>query len=311
MKIFIWLGLDAVSRQLLEAAIPDSELHIADRQGDQAFEKTVFLASDVTFGNVPAAWLAESSSSQWLQLESVGFGEYQSTIQPTQTISNLSGFGSDAVAETALAGLLGLYRRIDGLVIAKQDQVWKIVEIRAQSTLLGGKQVIILGGGAIGMRIRALLEAFGCKVSNFARRDSVEISTLDELDGQLPQADIVIGCLPDTPQTAGLINSERLARFKPGAVVVNVGRGSLIDEVPMIEALHSGQLGGAVLDVTAQEPLSPEHPLWTCPNTILTQHTAGGYNGEAIDKVRFFLANLERYRAGETVLNIVSFERGY
>jgi len=92
---------------------------------------------------------------------------------------------------------------------------------------------------------------------------------------------------------------------------VNVGRGSLVDEKALIEVLQNGKLGGAVLDVTANEPLPTDSLLWTCPNTILTQHTSSGYDNELVDKTQFFLNNLKRYRAGESVWNIVDFDRGY
>jgi phosphoglycerate dehydrogenase-like enzyme len=168
-----------------------------------------------------------------------------------------------------------------------------------------------MGGGTIGSQTRLLLEAFACHVKTFARSSSADINTLPELDKELAQADIVIASLPHTPLTDTLLDAQRLAKFKQGAIFVNVGRGTLVDELALIAGLQSGAIGGAVLDVTRQEPLLADHPLWQTPNTILLQHSGGGYDREIVDKTRFFLENLERYRSDKPLINIVDFERGY
>lgn len=178
--------------------------------------------------------------------------------------------------------------------------------------LLHGRRVIILGHGSIGRKLRRLIEAFDCRVLSYARTaNDAELRTPAELDRALPHADIVACCLPDTPETRGFFGGTRLASLPPHAVFVNIGRGSLVDESALVEALLAHRIGGAVLDVTAQEPLPADHALWTCPNTLLMQHTGGGYDGELLDKARAFLANFAAFQNGEPLVNVVDLARGY
>jgi phosphoglycerate dehydrogenase-like enzyme len=177
---------------------------------------------------------------------------------------------------------------------------------------LHGARVIILGAGACGRRIAALLSPFGGEVRFFARsaREAVLKSTA-ALDAALPQADVVINTLPQTPETIGVVGRDRLARFRPTALFVNVGRGSALDEAALVEALNSGRLGGAVLDVTAIEPLPASSPLWKHPRVILTQHTGGRFPGETAAKVSRFLENFRRFSRGEPLWGTVDVARGY
>ena len=117
--------------------------------------------------------------------------------------------------------------------------------------------------------------------------------------------------LPDTEATRGLLNAARIQRFKPSALFVNVGRGSLVEEAALIVALREDRLRGAVLDVTRREPLPPDDPLWSSPRTILTQHTSGASDREISDTIDFFGQNLARYREGKPLMNVVDWSRGY
>jgi phosphoglycerate dehydrogenase-like enzyme len=162
----------------------------------------------------------------------------------------------------------------------------------------------------VNRRLREVLQPFDCSFTVYART-SGDLNTPAELDQALPHADIVCAALPDLPETNGLINKERVDRFKPGAIFTNVGRGSLVDEPALIAALHAGRLGGAVLDVTCREPLPPDDPLWGSPRTILTQHTAGGWTTVVLRRLSVFGENLARYRAGKPLHNVVDWKRGY
>ena len=137
------------------------------------------------------------------------------------------------------------------------------------------------------------------------------LSTPAELDAALATADLLLNTLPHTPATIGFLNHTRLARLKPNAVVVNVGRGSTLDETALVALLDSGHLGGAVLDVTAVEPLPAASPLWRHPKVLLTQHTGGRFPGELDRKLDVFLANLARFERGEPLASVVAAGRGY
>ena len=130
---------------------------------------------------------------------------------------------------------------------------------------------------------------------------------MDELDALLPQADVVALTLPHSPQTAGLMNTDRIARMKDDAILISAGRGSVLDQDALVEAMTAGKLWGAALDVTDPEPLPPDSPLWDVPNLLLTPHVAGGMRLEITRRrcVEMAQENLRRYLAGETLVNLI------
>jgi phosphoglycerate dehydrogenase-like enzyme len=310
MTLFVYAHLDERARALVRAGVPDAVF--VDKTTAGPAEQARFAEAEMCFGNVPAPWLSGPLALRWLQLESVGFEYYRGIAMPGVQVTNLKGMFAEPTAETALAGLLALYRGIEELAGARLERRWIGLALRERMGLLAGRRALVCGLGSIGARIRALLLAFGCEVAAFARTaPDADLRTLAEVDAALGRFEIVVNALPSTPETANLFDAARLARFAPGAVFVNVGRGSAADEEALIAALESGALGGAVLDVFRQEPLPPDHPLWRMPRTIVTQHTGGGYDDELVDKTRFFLGNLARFRAGEPLLNPVDLARGY
>ena len=121
----------------------------------------------------------------------------------------------------------------------------------------------------------------------------------------------MISCLPETEETIGILDRSRLSKLKRDALFVNVGRGSVVDENVLVDLLTNKKIGGCVLDVSGQEPLPADHPLWECPNTILTQHTGGGDENEVTGKVKLFLKNLERFNDGKELNHIVNINKGY
>ena len=262
------------------------------------------------FGNPEPAVVADNHALRWMQLESVGFGEYADLdlMRPDGLvqITNLAGFFADPVAETALAGILALGRGIDRLAVLQQQAEWVGDPLREDLRLLKGASVLLFGYGAINQRVAELLGPFGCRIDHLASG-----WTGDALDAALADADILIATAPDTAKTRGLFDQVRLARMKPGAVFCNFGRGSLVDERALAKALQAGQLGGAVIDVTEDEPLPVSHPFWCCPNTIVTQHSAGGTADELDRKIDVFLANLAHYRTGGPLVGLVDFKKGY
>jgi len=266
--------------------------------------------SAVVFGNPSPGVVAGNRALRWLQLESVGFGEYAALdwTRPggTAQVTNLAGFFADPVAQSALAGILGLYRGVSRLAVLKERSEWVGDPVREDLRLLTGASVVLFGHGATNMRLEELLAPFRCRITAFSRRWVPEA-----LDRALAEADVVVATVPDTPETRGLFDSARIARFRQGALFCNFGRGTLVDEEALAAALMEGRLGGAVIDVTREEPLPTSHPFWRCPNTILTQHSGGGSVGEVDRKIGVFLANLSRFRSGAPLVGLVDFARGY
>lgn len=282
----------------------------AGLDGAELAEDGVLLGCDVAFGNPEPNALMGAETLTWVQLESVGFGEYSDldweALQHRLTLTNLAGFFAGPVAETALAGLLTLGRGIDDLLRLQASATWEGDAIRTRLRTLSGSHVVMVGFGAINQRLAGLLAPFDCQITTICSD-----TPLDALDRALSNADIVVCTAPDTSATRGMFDIARLALLPNHAVFANLGRGSIVNEAALVEALNTGQIGGAVLDVTENEPLPVNHPFWTCPNTILTQHSGGGTVDELDRKVDVFLANFARFRDGAPLEGIVDMKRGY
>ena len=217
------------------------------------------------------------------------------------------------VTEHALALLLSLVRRLPQAAAAQMDHVWS-GELAGSQPLHPGRpittlidaHVVIWGFGHIGVNLAKVLSALGARVSGIARhagvREGFEVVTDDELDEVLADADVLIMVLPATADTRGALTAARLAGLPRGALLVNVGRGSTVDEDALLAALASGQLGGAALDVFATEPLPPDSPLWDAPHLLITPHCAGG---RPVGADELISANVQAWRAGGPIRNLV------
>ena len=267
--------------------------------------------SPVIFGNPEPEVVAGNHALRWLQLESVGFGEYGgldwSRPSGSVQVTNLAGFFADPVAETALAGILALGRGIDRLSVLKQQAEWVGDPLREDLRLLKGASVLLFGHGAINRRLAELLSPFGCRITPFASDWSAD--ALDQALGRgryrrrhrTGQAGDARPVRPITVRAheAG----RRLLQFRPRLAGRRGRRWP--------KRSNLGHLGGAVIDVTEDEPLPPGHPFWRCPNTIVTQHSGGGTADELDRKIDVFLDNLARYRADEPLVGVVDFAKGY
>lgn len=266
--------------------------------------------SAIVFGNPDADRISGNRNLRWLQLESVGFGEYAgldwSRGDGRVTVTNLSGFFAEPVAELALAGILALYRGIADLVRFQSEGRWVGDPVRSSLRVLRGARVVLVGYGAINTRLAEMLAPFACAITPIVRSSGTDV-----LDAALGTADIVVCTAPATASTSGLFDADRLGRLPRGALFCNFGRGSIVDDDALADALHSGAISGAVIDVTREEPLPQSHRFWTCPNLISTQHSGGGTSDELDRKIDVFLANLSRLRTGLPLEGVVDFSRGY
>lgn len=279
------------------------DLPDADRQ-------TAFQQAHFVLGNPPAVWFDQPLPKlKFWQLDSAGFDGYKHLNIQT-AIANMGDYFARPCAETIVAGILALYRCIPELAVLQSRSEWVGAPIRNRTNLLSQKRVVILGTGTIGQAVRQMLSGFNCAIQMLARTDpQADLHSPDDLRAVLPQTDIVVNCLPGTAKD--FFSADLIAAMQPGSLYANVGRGSTTDEPALIRALQSGQLGGAVLDVTDREPLPADSPLWTMPNVLLTQHTGGGQPDEDAGKVAQFLRNLKRFQVGEPLENSVDLERGY
>jgi phosphoglycerate dehydrogenase-like enzyme len=305
MKIFIHTKFQNPEIQAFQETLtPKYEVFIGKGENSEA-NRSQFLDADICYGNPPLDWVNETTKLQWLQLNSAGLDPYQQLLEYQFQLTNLKGYFGLSVAETTVAGILAVYRKIDELARLQTQKKWVGTPIRETLHLLTHKKVLILGSGAIGLKTKQLLSGFECDTT------VLNSKIINQITDYLHETDILISTLPDTSETKGLISKMYLKMLKPTALFVNVGRGSNVDEKALIEILREKRIMGAVLDVTEKEPVPIDNPLWAMENVLLTQHSSGGWVEESSGKVKFFLANLSRFEKGEELLNVVDLEKGY
>ncbi len=274
--------------------------------------------AQVILGNVPAAMLHGSPALEWLQTNSAGVEAY---IQPgvlagDTLLTNASGAYGLAIAEHMLGMLLELFKKLELYRDAQKSGAW---QSQGAVKAVYGSTVLVLGMGDIGGEFAARCKALGAKVIGVRRSPrpcpeyADEVHLLEDLDSLLPQADVVAITLPGTDATRGLMSRERLAKMKEGAVLLNVGRGFIVDTEALCDALERGHLSGAGVDVTDPEPLPPTHRLWNIPTAVVTPHISGFYHLRETHEriVGIFLENLRHFQAGEPLRNLVDFATGY
>ena len=308
MEIFVCVDMDAEQRSWLEQEASPDQVHFLTESEIGDAPDPRFSRCEVAFGSVPPAWFESTRTLRWLQLDSTGINEYLHVdVSATGlTITNCCNFFTEPVAESCLAGILALHRGIDRLVRLQERREWVGHPLRKSLRTLAGSQVVLFGYGAINQRMVDLLSPFGCEKTVFRSKWSAE-----KLDEAVSEADIICCVAPETSATRLVFDRRRIALLHSDAIFVNFGRGSLVDEAALAEALSSNRISGAVIDVTETEPLPADHPFWRLPNVILTQHSGGGSDWEIDGKIKGFLGNLERYRFGEKLRCPVDLERGY
>lgn len=305
MKIYIHTKFESAEVAIIKEQLSGKYEVLIGEEISLENREQHFLQADICFGNVPLAWAQKTTQLKWLQLHSAGLDPYQQLENYTFQITNLKGFFGQSVAETTVAGILAMYRGVAHLSKLQTESKWIGTPLRSSLHLLSNAKVLVLGAGAIGQKVKDLLIGFNCETT------VLDSKTVVNLDEYLPTTDILVATLPETPETIGLLNKTRLQMLKPSALFVNVGRGSAVDEEALIELLQQNKIYGAVLDVTAKEPIPENHVFWQMPNVLLTQHTSGGWAEENLDKIRFFIENLERFEKGEALINIANLARGY
>ncbi|OUJ75815.1 D-2-hydroxyacid dehydrogenase [Hymenobacter crusticola] len=310
MQLFVYSAFSEASQRRLQQALP-ADVTITFRTNlPEEQQRPLFEQADVLFGNPPAAWLTDAAPAlQFWQIDSAGFERY-AQLHLGAAVANLGDFFAWPCAETIVAGILAWYRHIPELAVLQVQKKWVGSPVRLKLGLLRGKRVVILGAGAIGQAVAQQLSGFQCEVKFLARTNpQAQLRSVEELKAALPQTDLVVNCLPGSADK--FFSAELIEAMPPGSLYASVGRGNTTDEAALLAALQADKLGGAVLDVTAQEPLPVDNPLWSLPQVLLTQHTAGGQPGEEDGRIDQFLANLRRFQQGEPLENPIDLSKGY
>jgi phosphoglycerate dehydrogenase-like enzyme len=294
--------LEAWDRDAIRRQLPDA---------DVAF--TPFIDRDA----FPAA-----RRLRWVQSPAVGVGSlmFPELHASPVVLTSARGIRARAIAEHVICVVIALARRLPHAFRAQAEHRWAQNELEGAGAgvwSLHGRRLTIVGFGSIGQEVARLAGPFGVQITAVRRRperalvDGVQIVGADGLHEALTGSDVVVLSMPHTPDTRHIIGARELASLPRGALLVNIARGKLLDDEAVVEALRTGQLGGAALDVFTREPLEASSPYWDLPNVIITPHTSGAMEDYWTPLLALFSENLRRFERGEELLNVVDKEAGY
>ena len=297
-----------------------------DESEEEARERLepILRGTEVLLSNpiVPDDIVERAAGLKWLQLTSAGVDRLLDApvVRSHVTVTTASGIHAVPISEFVIGAMLAFAKGLPRALRAQQDRAWRPYWPEE----LEAKTVGVLGIGAIGARVVELSRALGMRVLALRRSaegrvkgngsgvmGADEVLGPEELPYLLAESDYVVVALPLTEETRTLIGEAELRAMKPSAVIVNIGRGAIIDEAALVRALKEGRIAGAALDVFQQEPLSRESELWGMDNVIVTPHISGGTPRYMERAVELFCHNLRRYVSEEALRNVVDPARGY
>jgi len=266
--------------------------------------------------------LKDAKRLKWIHSTAAGVAQlmYPELRDSGVVVTNPRGIFSVPMAEHVIGLMLALARNLPDSVRQQDRAQWAqqaIWDLPQHLTELNGRLLLIVGFGSIGQELARRAKAFDMRVWGVSRSGegasplAEQIVPVAQLAATLPKADFVVIAAPETSETRQLIGPGEIALMKPGARLINVARGSLLDEAALLRALESGRLAGAALDVTATEPLPPESPLWKAPNLFITPHTSAISDRLWERETSLLMEQLDRWFDGRELLNRVDFSRGY
>ena len=274
----------------------------------------IMLVTDFRTDALKAAWPA-ADRLKWIHATSAGVDALMipEVVESDVVVTNARGVFDRSIADYVLTTILMFVKGFPKSFRLQQRHQWQ----HRESGLAQNQRVLVVGAGSIGREIARLCKAVGMEVDGVARSerpDDVDFGHVwsnHQMPDQLSQADFVVIAAPLTPDTEGLFDEAMLARMKPQARLINIGRGPIVHTEALVEALRTGHLAGAALDVFEQEPLPEDHPLWDLDDTILTAHMAGDFIGWRRALIDQFLENYQRWRKNKSLFNLVDKGKGY
>ena len=279
--------------------------------------------TDIFVGySLRAEQLKDGKKLKWIHSTAAGVAQlmYPELRDSGILVTNPSGIFSVPMGEHTMGLLLALARNFPDCVRQQDRARWSQQELWDKPqhlTELNGQVLLIVGYGSIGREVAKRAKAFDMRVWGVTRSGDGDgayvekVVAAENLNEVLPQADFVVIAAPETAETKQLMGVEQIRRMKRGARLINVARGSLLDEAALVRALESGALGGAALDVASTEPLPPESPLWKVPNLMITPHTSAVSDRLWVRQTEILIKLLERWFDGREMFNRVNLARGY
>lgn len=293
---------DFAPLDLLRREAPDVELSIGTEaeqlRSDAARADAVLIAP--RYGAVLTELWRELANVRWMHTLAAGvdFLPFDLLQRTNMVVTNSRGLYADALGEFAIAAMLWFAKDLRRMVRNQDARRWEPYTVER----LEERTVGIIGYGGVGEAVGRRAAALGMHVLGVRRRQELGEPTIDEV---IAQSDYLVLCTPLTPGTYRLLSRQRIAAMKPTAVLINLGRGATVDEDALLDALRDQRIRGAALDVFETEPLPAEHPLWQLDNVLISPHTADHTADAHVRAVQFFIENLKRFRAGESLQNVV------
>jgi phosphoglycerate dehydrogenase-like enzyme len=252
---------------------------------------------------------AATGSLRWIHAASAGVDRlvFPGSVESDVAITNSRGVFDIPVAEYVLGLVLAYAKDLPATLALQERREWR----HRETCRVAGQAAVVVGGGPIGSAITALLRAVGVRVRQVGRTAGDGVHPVDTLPDLVGDCDYLVLAAPLTARTNGLVDADLLARLPPTARLINVGRGALVVQDDLVDALRAGRLAGAALDVFTGEPLPAGHPLWELPGVIVSPHMAGDVHGWRDVLVELFADNLSRYLAGRPLRNLVDKNYGY
>jgi phosphoglycerate dehydrogenase-like enzyme len=320
MKIFVDLTMPLEASEALRKGTAEHELIFPETPAASVLANPPpdprFATAEIAFGQPNPAAIAGAKELKWIHVSSSGITRYDNPQFRAELagrnipVTNSAAVYQEACAVHALSFMLAQARDLPLALKTRTPNgspQWNA--LRAASRTLRDETVLILGYGAIGKRLAELLRPFHTNILAYRRRargdEGLPVVTDKELPSALGRADHVINILPDGAETRGFFSAPRFAATKAGAIFYNIGRGITVNQDALLDALRSGHLTAAWLDVTDPEPLPDTHPLWNEPNCFITPHVAGGQRNEVTVLVNHFVDNLKRFVKGEPLVDRV------
>ncbi|MEX0332210.1 MAG: D-2-hydroxyacid dehydrogenase [Puniceicoccaceae bacterium] len=276
---------------------------------------------EVALGKFPRDVLGMAPNLVWFQQLGTGtewLSNHPEAIEHPFMLTNCSDDYGVVLAEHVMALILAVARQLPEHFAAQQRREWGDPPFSDPRKFeLRGKNLLLVGVGSIGMEIARRASGFAMHISGLRSAPATAEAPFERMYGsdQLPEAlsnaDLVVNSLPLTPSTRGFFDRQAIGHMKPGACFFNIGRGQTVDEAALIEALQSGRLAGAGLDVFAEEPLPSDSPLWGLSNVIITPHDGGNHDKRYESWVETVFDNLQRFSTGEPLRNVVDKRSGY
>lgn len=309
--ILVALPLSQAQRERICGAAPQFDYRFTTQE---TVTREEILWADAILGNVPVELIRQNDHLIWFQSNFAGPDPYlEPGVLPANClVTNATGAYGLAISEWMLGMWLALAKDLLLYRDRQHRHYWEAIERPVRS--IAGSRVLCVGMGDIGSSFARRAHLLGAQVVGVRRHAGLcpdyclRVVDTARLDEELPQADVVALSLPGTPETYRMFDAARLARCKPGAILLNVGRGSTVDCDALAQAVQKGQLYGAAIDVTDPEPLPPDHPLWTLDTVLITPHISGRFSlPRTLENiVDIFAHNLQRFAAGQPLDNQMS-----